>query len=186
MTSRTKTESWPRWLNSGEWSVSFCDWSSATSERCLQATEEKEKRKEEKRLARQQAKGGLEKLDDEDQDRDESFNSKNLDVGSEAIASLSAKLIDPKLITKEKNAAEVQDNDEEEEVPILANRNLTTLKIVLDASDVLLEVLDARDPLPFRSSFLEQAMQGRKVLLVLNKIGESSTECFNLRSVGIY
>lgn len=53
------------------------------------------------------------------------------------------------------------------------NHDLHTLKAVLDDSDVLLEVLDARDPLPFRSSYLEKVMEGKKVLLVLNKIGES-------------
>jgi nuclear GTP-binding protein len=46
------------------------------------------------------------------------------------------------------------------------------LKKVIDASDVLIEVLDARDPEGCRSKELEQEMvaQGKKVLLVVNKI----------------
>ncbi|KXN83537.1 hypothetical protein AN958_01246 [Leucoagaricus sp. SymC.cos] len=144
------------------------------AEQRRQAVEEKEKRKEEKRLARQQAKPDSQISDNEDaQDGGESLDSskKNLDVGSDAIASLSAKIINPKLTTKEKKQAEKSDNiDVEEDIPILVNRDLPTLKTVLDVSDVLLEVLDARDPLPFRSSFLEKAMEGKKVILVLNKI----------------
>lgn len=63
------------------------------------------------------------------------------------------------------------EGEEDDEAPILVNRDLPDLKTVLDRSDVLLEVLDARDPLPFRSRYLEKEMQGKKVLLVLNKIG---------------
>ena len=48
---------------------------------------------------------------------------------------------------------------------------------VIDASDVVLEVLDARDPLGFRCPQLEEAVLQRegdkKLVLVLNKIGES-------------
>lgn len=47
---------------------------------------------------------------------------------------------------------------------------------VIDASDVVIEVLDARDPLGFRCPQLEEAVLQRegnkKLLLVLNKIGE--------------
>lgn len=102
---------------------------------------------------------------------EEPQNLKNLDVGGEAIASLSAKLINPKLTTSAKKPVESTSN-EEEEPPILLNHNLPTLGAVLESSDVLVEVLDARDPLPFRSSYLEKFMEGKKVLLVLNKIGE--------------
>lgn len=65
--------------------------------------------------------------------------------------------------------------EEEEEVPILLNRDLPTLKSVLDIADVVIEVLDARDPLSFRSSHLEEliaAKPGKRILLLLNKIGE--------------
>lgn len=47
---------------------------------------------------------------------------------------------------------------------------------VIDASDVVIEVLDARDPLGFRCPQLEEAVLQRegnkKLLLVLNKIGD--------------
>ncbi|KAF9448474.1 hypothetical protein P691DRAFT_759896 [Macrolepiota fuliginosa MF-IS2] len=132
------------------------------------AAEEKEKRKEEKRLARQQPKEDRTEDQNTADEGQESPGSKSLDVGSEAIASLSAKLINPKLTTKEKKSVVLV--REEEEAPILVNHDLPTLKAVLDGSDVLLEVLDARDPLPFRSSYLEKAMEEKKVLLVLNKI----------------
>lgn len=59
---------------------------------------------------------------------------------------------------------------------------------VIDASDVVLEVLDARDPLGFRCPQLEEAVLQRegnkKLLLVLNKIGEqiyTVVQKYNLR-----
>lgn len=138
----------------------------------LKAAEEKEKRKDEKRLARQQeAVADAQNSVDNDQNQGGSLE---LDIDGDAIASISAKLIKPKLTTKEKKLVESV-NDDEEDAPILVNHDLPTLKAVLDGSDVLLEVLDARDPLAFRSSYLEKVMEGKKVLLVLNKIGESWT-----------
>jgi len=135
--------------------------------------EGKEKLKEEKKLARQQAKA----VDEGNKDQDEAPSKIDLSVGDDAIASLSAKLINPKLVTKEKPAqTQSVDNEDEEEVPALVNRDLPNLKTVLDGSDVLLEVLDSRDPLAFRSTDLEKRMQGKKILLVLNKIGESWDE----------
>ncbi len=46
------------------------------------------------------------------------------------------------------------------------------LKKVVDASDVIIEVLDARDPEGCRGKELEQQVQaqGKKVILVINKI----------------
>jgi nuclear GTP-binding protein len=46
------------------------------------------------------------------------------------------------------------------------------LKKVIEASDVIIEVLDARDPEGCRNKEVEQSAvaQGKKVLLVLNKI----------------
>ncbi|KAK0467843.1 P-loop containing nucleoside triphosphate hydrolase protein [Desarmillaria tabescens] len=59
---------------------------------------------------------------------------------------------------------------QEEEVPALVNRDLPTLKSVLEHADVLLEVLDCRDPLAFRSSELEKLAQSGRVVFLLNKI----------------
>lgn len=54
-----------------------------------------------------------------------------------------------------------------------------TLFQVIDASDVLIEVLDARDPLGCRCPQLEEAVLQRegskKLLFVLNKIGNIGT-----------
>lgn len=67
--------------------------------------------------------------------------------------------------------------ESEEEVPVLINRDLPTLQSVLEKADVVLEVVDARDPMGFRSEHVEQLSKdaGKKVFLVLNKIGEYST-----------
>jgi nuclear GTP-binding protein len=57
--------------------------------------------------------------------------------------------------------------------PPLLNPDLPHLAAVLDKADVVIEVLDARDPLVHRSSALEAhvASKSQKLLLVLNKIG---------------
>jgi len=58
--------------------------------------------------------------------------------------------------------------------PLLINSDLPHLAAVLDKADVVIEVLDARDPLAHRSSALEarvKSKEGQKLLLVLNKIG---------------
>lgn len=122
---------------------------------------------------------------DVDENAVASSEMKVSDVGGDAIASISAKLIDPERATfggKVPNV-EMLVIEEEEEAPILMNHEL--LKAVLDKSDVLLQVLDARDPLAFRSSYLEKVVEGKKVLLVLNKIGESQTNIF-LNSLRMY
>jgi hypothetical protein len=58
--------------------------------------------------------------------------------------------------------------------PLLLNPDLPHLAAVLDKADVVIEVLDARDPLAYRSSALEarvESKKGQKLLLLLNKIG---------------
>jgi ribosome biogenesis GTPase A len=52
------------------------------------------------------------------------------------------------------------------------------LRAVFEAADVVVVVLDARDPMAFRSGCVEELVtapesgNGKKVLFVLNKIGE--------------
>ena len=61
--------------------------------------------------------------------------------------------------------------------PPLMNPELPHLGAVLDKADVVIEVLDARDPLAHRSKALETHVslkEGQKLLLVLNKIGAYS------------
>ena len=62
---------------------------------------------------------------------------------------------------------------EEVVVPLLRDRDFHNLQDVLDQTDVVVQLLDSRDPLAFRSSHLEElvaAKPGRKLLLVMNKI----------------
>ena len=96
------------------------------------------------------------------------------DAGADGVASLGAKLLNRKIkprpvLEQEKDTEE----GEEEEVPVLINRDLPTLQSVLEKADVVLEVVDARDPMMFRSEHVEQLVKDarKKVLFVLNKIG---------------
>lgn len=76
-----------------------------------------------------------------------------------------------------------EDDDAEDEVsgaPLLFDAELPTLQAALEKADVLLEVVDARDPLGFRSPWLEELFVGEddegkkgKVVIVLTKIGSS-------------
>ena len=50
---------------------------------------------------------------------------------------------------------EQDDDEEEDEIPELVDTELPTIQAALDRSDVVVEVLDARDPIGFRSTFLE-------------------------------
>lgn len=63
----------------------------------------------------------------------------------------------------------------EEDIPVLLNRDLPNLKAVLDLADVVIQVLDARDPLRCRSAHIEEASKEKKILLVLNRTGASIT-----------
>lgn len=143
----------------------------------FQAAEEKQRRKDEKQAALRRLKNPDANIDSdvevELQEVEAEPISKDLNVGSEGIASLSAKVVNAKLKRREVALA-VEEVEEEDEVPVLINRDLPNIKAVLEAADVLVEVLDARDPESFRSEHLEGLikLKGRKVLLVLNKIGD--------------
>ncbi|PPR03996.1 hypothetical protein CVT24_010489, partial [Panaeolus cyanescens] len=97
---------------------------------------------------------------------------KDLNVGAESIASLSAKQMDIKLKARPKAKAAEETVEEEDEVPVLINRDLPNLQSVIDKADVVIELLDARDPDAFRNKSLEDLVvkKGKKLLLVLNKI----------------
>lgn len=67
-------------------------------------------------------------------------------------------------------------DDLEDDVPLLLDPDLINLKSTLETADVVLQVLDARDPLSYRSSGVEEFLkEGKKIrtFLVLNKIGAS-------------
>ncbi|KAK0206063.1 GTP-binding protein [Desarmillaria ectypa] len=93
--------------------------------------------------------------------------------GFDPVASIAAKhLVNAKTTKMTAPPRQVEDDDDEEEenVPALVNRDLPTLKSVLEHADVLLEVLDCRDPLAFRSSELEKLAPSGRVVFLLNKI----------------
>ncbi|KAF8816517.1 P-loop containing nucleoside triphosphate hydrolase protein [Phlegmacium glaucopus] len=101
--------------------------------------------------------------------------NKDLNVGADGIASLSVKIVEGELKPRPRpiseRAKDTERMGDEEEVPVLINRDLPTLQSVLEKADVILEVVDARDPMAFRSEHVEQlAKDAGKVLLVLNKI----------------
>lgn len=75
--------------------------------------------------------------------------------------------------TPKEHVSLAQEEEEEEEAPMLLNHDLPNLLSVLEKSDVILEVLDARDPLAFRIKQIEDivAKKRKKIFCVLNKIG---------------
>lgn len=97
-------------------------------------------------------------------------------MGNDGVGGIAARrLLNAKAFSKS-TSVPAREAEDEEEVPVLINHDLPNLQAVLDEADVFIEVLDARDPLPFRSSHLEEliaAKPGCRTLLVLNKIGES-------------
>lgn len=119
--------------------------------------------------------------DGEDVEEPETAISKDLNVGAESIASLSAKHINAEIKPRprmEKKELVEEIEDEDDDAPILANRDLPNLQAVLDAADVVVQVLDGKDPASFKSKHIEDLVQkaGKKLLLVLNKIGKISKD----------
>jgi len=63
---------------------------------------------------------------------------------------------------------------DDEDAPILLNPEYPHFQAIFEKSDVVLHVLDARDPLSFRSSQIERLVGKRpeqRLLFVLNKAG---------------
>ena len=80
----------------------------------------------------------------------------------------------PSKSKKSTSAASTIEEEETSRVPPLMNPELPHLAAVLDKADVVIELLDARDPLSYRSKALETQVslkEGQRLLLVLNKIG---------------
>lgn len=116
------------------------------------AAEDKEKRKALKKAAK--AEGQANGHDDDDE--------------LEGVSSLHAKRIHSKVL--ERPQASEEPEIEIEDAPILFNHDLPTLQAVLDAADVIIQVLDGRDPFSFRSAHLEDSVAKTKLVLLLNKI----------------
>ncbi|KAF7330775.1 Guanine nucleotide-binding protein-like 3 [Mycena venus] len=149
------------------------------------AAEEKQRRKEQKKIKKKAVDGNEdEDVDDAASDNDNADDNTGDEVfaevkalglaqGFDGIASLSAKRLDNRKLKPREVPMEVDEAEEEEEVPVLINRDLPSLQTVLNEADVIIQVLDARDPLPFRSAHLEElagATSSKHVLLLLNKI----------------
>ncbi|GLB33406.1 putative GNL3L/Grn1 putative GTPase [Lyophyllum shimeji] len=138
--------------------------------------EEKQRKKEEKKALRAKARDATgQEESDEGEKEDvavELEQLKGLQVGNDAVGGLGAKQLRGAKTISRPRPVPVQE-EEDEEVPVLINRDLPNLQAVLDQSDVIIQVLDARDPLPYRSSHLEELVAtkpSRRILCVLNKI----------------
>lgn len=120
-----------------------------------QAEEEKQKRKEEKRAAKT--------VEEADGDADD------------GIASLAARHLFKATAAKKRPEPElVEEESDEDESPLLVSPDLPDLKSALECADVVVSLLDARDPLAYRSSFLESWVSdkpGKRLLFILNKLG---------------
>lgn len=86
------------------------------------------------------------------------------------------------------NIMDIDESDEEREIKIKDNEFskkafVKDLKKVVEASDVVIQVLDARDPLAYRSKELEDLIKSypdkKKMIMILNKIDLISIENAN-------
>lgn len=149
-----------------------------------QAAEEKQRKKDGKKIKKTADSDVEDEAGSDNDNANEVFaevKALGLAQGFDGIASLSAKRLDNTKLKPREVPVEVEEVEEEEEVPVLLNPDLPNFKAVLDDADVILQVLDARDPLPFRSAHLEElasAKPDQRVLLVLNKIGASGRMFF--------
>ncbi|KAF8485073.1 hypothetical protein DFH94DRAFT_718062 [Russula ochroleuca] len=148
-----------------------------------QSTEAKARRKEEKRKLRAQQNvaleaGGKDGGDDDSRDQD-SDDAEGEEGDFDGVAMLAEPMKRPSKSTRGIPAANSISSSasasttEASRAPLLLNPDLPHLAAVLDKADVVIEVLDARDPLAHRSHALEARVaskEGQKLLLVLNKI----------------
>lgn len=148
----------------------------------FQAEELKERKKEEKKVLKAQAKAaaisGAEPGSDGEEDAAEGAHAEeevtvgeaeNAFLGISTVPSSSARTS----AKGKAKAAPVVEVEEPEEVPLLLNPDWPHLGAVLNDADVFVQILDAREPLAFRSAQIERLAEekGKKMLFVLNKIG---------------
>ncbi|KAF9268288.1 hypothetical protein L218DRAFT_893232 [Marasmius fiardii PR-910] len=143
--------------------------------------EERERKKEEKRVKKI---GNVEK-EDEDSENEESTSHVDKaeiddeDGDTEGVGSISARRIaSNRISTRPAPIGANGDEEEEEDVPMLINGEFPNLQSVLDQADGVIQILEARDPLSFRSNDLEEvlASKGKRLLLLLNKIDVAPRE----------
>ncbi|GJE84787.1 nuclear GTP-binding protein [Phanerochaete sordida] len=125
-----------------------------------QAAEAKQLRKQQKKQAKAKAAAGVEEASD-DEGSEVAFDGIAALLGAKQAASSS----------KTKAGPSTEDAEDEEAATFLGD-DFPDLKAVLGAADVVVEVLDARDPLAYHSTHLEEIVKesGKKLLLVLSKI----------------
>ncbi|KAH8999424.1 hypothetical protein EDB92DRAFT_1834090 [Lactarius akahatsu] len=138
------------------------------------ALEAKARRKEEKKALRAQQKNAALGADGEHGSDDEE-NAEDKGGGFDGVATFDARAkAPPSTFKKSAGGAHGAASTTEDGVPpLLMNPELPHLAAVLDKADVVIEILDARDPLAHRSKALEAQVslkEGRRLLLVLNKI----------------
>jgi nuclear GTP-binding protein len=157
----------------------------------VQAAEAKARRKEEKKnlRAQQKALGASGKEDGEDSGGEGSGEAgdEEGDVGSVAVATLGGRTKKgSSKSTKNERAADSTPSasaptaEAGNGAPQLLNPGLPHLAAVLDKADVVIQILDARDPLAHRTAALEARVaskEGQRLLLVLNKIGACVCVC---------
>ena len=104
------------------------------------------------------------------EDGDENAAESSLGIN----ALVSARTLSASKAAKPTSIAVVVEDAEEEE-PLLIDPSIPDVGAALDAADVWLYVLDARDPLAHRSSFIESlaTAKDKKLVFLLNKIGAS-------------
>lgn len=125
-----------------------------------QVAEEKQRHREEKYSGKQQG-----KLDTEN----------DQGVESDTIVTLSAKELHKSKVEITSSTIGDREEADGEDVPILYNRDLRSLRSVLVEADAVICVLDAREPMASRSLHLETLVkerQGQRLLFLLNKIGQ--------------
>lgn len=66
---------------------------------------------------------------------------------------------------------------QDDEAPLLIDTTVPDLNTALDIADIVIHVLDARDPPAYRSEFVEKLVEGKHQIFLLNKIGER-TVCY--------
>jgi nuclear GTP-binding protein len=141
----------------------------------VQAAEAKARHKEEKKTQRAQQKAAAKS--------NETDGGAESDGGLDGIGALSSRTNNVSMSVNSKTVTSgFAATTGASGVPPPLIPDLPHLAAVLDKADVVIEVLDARDPLAYRSQSLETRVaskEGQKLLIVLNKIGAC---CFRLLS----
>lgn len=160
------------------------------------AIDEKERRRLAQKAASKEAKALLKSAEDIDEDEeseddeeedaklrkqiDREVDEKEYEDQPGILPVYGRKAVNPAVPSTKNGKAAPQLVVEEEQVPDLIDTELPTIQAALDKSDVVVEVLDARDPIGFRSEFLEKLVlpgtpaKGSKwqdkLILLLNKV----------------